>query len=146
MALKSKGDDVFVDSNFFCAFYNPKDTLHAKALNLAGKLKLSKARLWISNYIFLEVVTIISQRVGKKWGITIGEKIKNVDFVSNIHIDESMHCLSWELFKQVSRKDPSFVDVSIIAAMKAENIRMLLTFDKDLTQIAKSHKIKVLQS
>ena len=63
MEVKSKSDDVFVDSNFFCAFYNPKDALHAKALSLAEKLSLSKARLWISNYIFLEVVTIISQRL-----------------------------------------------------------------------------------
>lgn len=146
MAVKSKSNDVFVDSNFFCAFYNPKDTLHAKALSLAEKLSLSKARLWISNYIFLEVVTIISQRVGKKEGIIVGNKIKNVDFVSNIHIDESLHQLSWEFFKQVSKKDPSFIDVSIIAAMKTGDVRTLLTFDKDLIQIAKFSKIKVLQS
>lgn len=145
MAEISKGDNVFVDSNFFCAFYNPKDSLHIKALGLAEKLRFSKARLWISNYVFLEVVTIVSQRVGKKEGVTVGNKIKNVDFVSNIHIDESLHQLSWDLFKQVSKKDPSFVDMSIIAAMKAGNIQALLTFDKDLIQIARFSKVKVLQ-
>ncbi len=146
MAAKSKGDDVFVDSNFFCAFYNPKDSQHLKALSLAKKLSLSKVQLWISNYIFLEVVTIISQRVGKKEGIAVGNKIKNDDFVSNIHIDESLHQLSWEFFRQVSKKDPSFVDLSIIAVMKSRDIHTLLTFDKDLILIARFSKIKVISS
>jgi predicted nucleic acid-binding protein len=59
-------NDVFVDSNYFIALFNVSDTLHAEASALAENMVNRDVRLYISNYVMLEVLTVLSQRVVKK--------------------------------------------------------------------------------
>lgn len=126
-----KNKRVFVDSNFFIALLNPLDTLNNKALICSEKIKGELPTLVISNFIFLEIVTILSQRVNRKAAITFGTRLMQDNQIEIIHIDESLQEKSWKTFQETDRKNISFVDCSILTVMETEKINTLLTFDQE---------------
>jgi len=131
---------VFVDSNYFIAFFNPADALHRRAIVAAKKLYAEDAVFVISNFIFLEVVTVLSQRVGRESALRVGAYLLDDPKVEVIHIDSSLQEATWGIFRRVPGKDIGFVDCSILAVMHAEAIRLLLTFDvKDFRPLLRQY-------
>lgn len=134
-------NQIFVDSNFFVALFNPNDTQYAKALKISKYLDKNKIKLIISNYVFLEIVTVLSQKRGKKVSIDVGEYLQNVTNIKIIHIDEGLNQQTWNTFCAVQNKNISFVDCSTVVLMKAEGIEKLLTFDRDhFKKLQKIHR------
>ncbi len=123
--------EIFVDANFFIALFYSKDSLHKRAITISKKLKKESIQLVISNLIFAEVVTVISQRVSRDIAIHAGQEIFKNPAVRMVYIDEYLHNLSWQIFQEISKKDMSFVDCSILGVMRAEGIQKLLTFDRE---------------
>lgn len=132
---------VFVDSNYFIALGNPEDSLHEEADILSYQLVQDNVIIAITNFVFLEIVTVLSQRASRVMANRIGNDILQNQHVNIIHVTESLQTKSWEMFQKIERKNVSFVDCSIIATMEFEEIRSLLTFDKtDFTQFKQYHK------
>lgn len=123
--------EIFVDSNFFIALFYAQDSLHNKAKTIGMELRKNNLPLVISNLIFSEIVTVLSQRVAISVAIHAGKEIIESPIMRIVHVDEYLHSLSWQIFQEVSRKDMSFVDCSILAVMHAEGIQKLLTFDRE---------------
>jgi|SRR3989344_1774820 len=121
---------IFADSNFFIGLWNQADGLHAKAKEISGNLELHGIGLTISNFVFLEIVTILSQRRSRAIATAAGNYIFSDPRVRIVHIDETLHRTSWDIFQAAPQKNMSFVDCSIVAVMHAENIKRLLTFDR----------------
>jgi predicted nucleic acid-binding protein len=136
---------IFADSNYFVALFNPGDSLHRNALSIAKKLDAEKCSLVISNFVFLEAVTVIAQKRGRDIAVEMGKYFLNDNgSMEVIHIDEELQEYSWEIFQRENSKNISFVDCSIIAAMKSENISELLTFDlKDFKSFQKRYRFNL---
>lgn len=142
--MEARNKQVFVDSNFFIAFFNETDTLHQEALSIGAKLEKQKTELLISNFIFLEVVTVLSQRVNKAVALQVGRHLLSSPSIEIIHIDEVLHNHSWQIFQEVRNKNVSFVDCSIIATMKAEGVLELLTLDaEDFKKLQKKYRFRL---
>lgn len=124
-------NQIFVDSNFFVALFNSNDSQYAKALKLSKHLDEKGLLFTISNYIFLEIVTVLSQKRGKEVGNAVGEYLLTSSNIAIVHIDEKLNQETWDIFRTIKNKDISFVDCSTTAVMKAEGIAKLLTFDQD---------------
>lgn len=122
---------VFIDSNYFVAFFNINDTLHRSVVVLAKKLVSHKLTLVISNFIFLEVVTVLAQRVGKETAVLVGKHLLADPKIKMVQIDTTLQRDAWHIFQKIRSKNISFVDCSILAVMQAESITDLLTFDED---------------
>lgn len=120
---------VFADANYFVALFNPADSLKAQALAVAQDISDSGITLVISNFIFLEIVTILSQKADRAISIGAGQYLLKNKRIEIIHIDEQLHQQTWELFQKVDHKNISFVDCSTLVILQAENISRLLTFD-----------------
>lgn len=126
---------------FFIALYNALDTLHQQAKSISSQLKKENPQVYISTFTFIEVTTIISQRVGRKEAIVAGKDLLESGNFIYIHSTKAIEELSWTIFKEIGKKNISFVDCSIIAVMELENISSLLTFDKkDFTPLQKLYK------
>lgn len=121
---------VCADSNYFVALFNPADTRHNDAMVLTERLDGEKVPLVVSSLIFLEVVTVLSQRRDKQSAIAVGRHMLTHPLIEIIHIDESLHERAWQIFQTVQGKNVSFVDASILAVMEADGIVRLLTFDR----------------
>jgi predicted nucleic acid-binding protein len=125
-----RSERIFVDSNFYVAFYNPLDSLHETALATGRKLIDTHTSVMISSLVFLETVTVLSQRVDRLTAVDVGRFLRESPQVQITHIDEAVHDESWRIFQEIVQKDVSLVDCSIMAAMRAEGVDTLLTFDR----------------
>ncbi len=135
---------VFVDSNYFIALFNPFDNLHLKARKITEELVREKIPLVISNFIFLETATILSQKRGKEIAIEVGNYFFSNLTIEIVHIDESLQESSWKIFQEIKNKNMSFVDCSNIAVIKAEGISKLLTFDiEDFKKLQKKYRFSL---
>ncbi len=140
--MEKSNDKLFIDSNFFIALYNPLDTLNEKAKETSKQIQKDNPQTIISNFVFLEAVTVISQRAGRVVAIAAGKKL--IEAHSFIFINETQQRRSWEIFQQIQRKNVSFVDSSILAIMEQEEIRYLLTFYReDFLPLQKLYKFKL---
>lgn len=134
-------EKIYIDSNYFIALYNLEDANYAHAFQVSRHLDGKPLRLFTSNLVFAEVVTVLSQRVGKKTAIQTGNYLLSRADLSLLHIDEELQEESWRIFQRIEQKNISFIDCSIIAAMKTENITNLLTLDKkDFKQLQKHYR------
>jgi len=122
-------NSAFVDSSYFIALYNNGDALHQKARDAAGRLAASGQNVVTSNYVLLEVLTVLSQRIDRQLAIAAGQNISDATQIEVVHITETLHERSWQIFQSVERKNVSFVDCSIVAVMQYAGIQQLLTFD-----------------
>ena len=141
--MEENNSAVFVDSNYFIALGNPDDRLHSHALNITDLLDDGNVLVVISNLIFIEIVTVLSQRVGREIAWKVGRDLVEDPNVQIIHIDPEVQEESWEIFQKVAQKDISFVDCSTIAVMQSEGIDTLLTFDDDFQRLKKQFRFKL---
>ena len=133
-----ESDKIFADSNYFIALSHPDDAHYEKAVLAAVDLEREKVILVVSNYIFLEVVTVLAQKRGKNVSVEAGKYMLNDPRIEHIHIDDALQSDTWSIFQNVQKKNMSFVDCSILAVIKSEGIKHLLTFDeKDFQPLQK---------
>ena len=137
----AKNDKVFVDSSFLIALFNPPDTFHPKAVAISRKTIKERPQLYISNFVFLETVTVLSQRVNRKTAVVLGQHLLKDQQAKIIHVNQKLNTLAWEIFKEIKKKNVSFIDCSTLAIMKVEGIKKLLTFDqKDFAPLRQKHR------
>lgn len=127
---------IFIDTNFPCALYNEKDSLHEKARVIWPTLK--NFDYVVSNFILLEAYTILSQRASKVQAIAFGNYIRRENPYTIVWIDRSLEKDIWEIFKQIKDKNFSYVDASILAVIEREKISHLLSFDTGFIQLQKT--------
>lgn len=137
--------EIFVDSNFFIALFYAQDSLHHKAKTIGVELRKDNLPLIISNLIFSEIVTVLSQRVARSIAIHAGKEIIESPIMRIVYVDGYLHNLSWQIFQEIPRKDMNFVDCSILAVMRTEGIQKLLTFDReDFSPLKKHYSFELL--
>ncbi|MBI2645068.1 type II toxin-antitoxin system VapC family toxin [Candidatus Uhrbacteria bacterium] len=136
------GERIFIDSNYLVALFNPADSLHIHAKKIATQLDITKRDFVVSNFIFLEIVTVLSLRQGRRSACEAGEYLHSPS-IEMIHIDYVLQRETWNIFHSVQVKDVSFVDCSIIAVMYTEGIDTLLTFDSHFKKLQRDHRFKL---
>ena len=142
--MEERSSEIFVDSNFFIALLNSEDSLYEKAKSISKKLAERDVSYVISNLVFLEVITVTSMRSGRDTAVKGGNNLLQNSRVRLVHVDEELHEKSWKIFQETEGKNVSFIDCSIIAAMKAEDISTLLTFDKtDFATLQKQYRFSL---
>ncbi len=120
--------NVFTDASALISLFSEKDSNHQKALGMISKLD-KKSAFIISNYVFAEVVTILSQKEGRHKAIIIGDYIKRT--YHWINVDQEIEDLAWEIFKKQISKNVSFVDCTTFALFKKGVFDKAFSFDRD---------------
>lgn len=134
--MRTKSFNLFTDTSSLVALYSPLDINHEKALSLAEKYK--NCSYMISDYVFTEVVTIISQKVGKDESIKVGELLRN--FYTWIKVDDNIIDAAWVIFKKQKSKNVSFVDCTTFAIYQDGLFDKAFSFDSDF----KTNKVPVV--
>lgn len=121
---------LLIDTSALIAARNADDKNHKKAVALmAPALKGEYGKVFISDYIFDEAVTLAYIRTGnKKFAHDIGRfaraKPINLRFIEPVDFDRA-----WEIYQQFDDKNLSFTDCTNIALMERLDIEMLFTLD-----------------
>lgn len=128
---------IFIDASAAVSYFDVKDTNHVRALKISNQF--GKNKIITSNFVFAEIVTIVSQNAGKEVAIDAGNYIK--DIFSVIRIPTEIEDLAWDIFKKQTSKNVSFVDCTTIALFQKDIFDKLFTFDSDF----KKNKVAVLE-
>lgn len=128
--MKDLRKSILVDSSFLIAFYNPLDSQHAKTLRYVKDWDSGSIHFVITQYVFIETVTVLSLRAGRVISIMAGENMMEHKNLTILEQDQPAHSKAWEVFKSLEKKNMSFIDCSILATLQAESIGSLLTFDE----------------
>lgn len=120
-------DFVFFDTSAIYALINIKDPDHKKVESF---LKGFKGKLFITNYVFDESITLIRVRLGFDKAVSMGDILLKSPQVEKIWVTPSDEKEAWELF--ISRKDKSysFTDCTSFIVMRRLKIKKYLALDE----------------
>ena len=135
---------IIIDTNVICALYNREDSLYEKAQRV--KPLFTEYKPVVSNFILVEIYTILSQRVSKKFSIEFGENIDRDRVFTVVWINRKLEKDVWSIFASIKDKNFSYVDASILAVMKKEKIKHLLSFDAGFEGIQEQFRFKLIGS
>ncbi|WP_457554992.1 type II toxin-antitoxin system VapC family toxin [Candidatus Pyrohabitans sp.] len=129
---------AFIDTSAIVAYYNSRDQHHTQAVEILSRaIKGEYGRLFISDYVFDEAVTVTLVRT-KNLGLALmlGEVLLNSE-IEILRVDEDAFTLAWEIFRDAKM---SFTDCTSLALMRLYGIPTIITFDRGFA----AHGIRVL--
>ena len=127
---------VLIDTSALIAARNAEDRNHKSAVdNMTSALKGEYGKVFTSDYIFDEAVTLAYMRTGsKRFALDIGLFARarpiTMRFIEPIDFDRA-----WELYNQYDDKNLSFTDCTNIALMERLDIESMFTFDSEFKGI-----------
>jgi predicted nucleic acid-binding protein len=124
---------IVLDTSFVVAYFNTNDQNHGRAVDTAKALAIKNPELYITDYIFGEIVTVSLLRLKDiKKAAKIGNAVlRSCNIIS---ADRNVFDEAWDMFSR-QKLWLSFVDCITVATMREQRIREIATFDKDFTKI-----------
>lgn len=125
---------LFLDSSFFIALLNEKDSEHHRAVEVFDEVASgSMGSVYTSDYVFDEAVTFTLTRTGRpdlalRMGrLILGEGTPPLAAV--VMVDDTVFAESWRIFQRLAAKGLSFTDCTSLALMKSFRVDRILSFD-----------------
>ena len=132
---------LFVDTGVFYAQQDEHAPRHERAHEaIRAVVDGSHGRLYTSEYVFDEAVTLIRQRTGRfEDATTVGDRIRGVDPFPQafdlLFVAETVFHRAWQVFERYDDQSLSFTDASTIALVDRYDIDAVLSFDDDFDGI-----------
>lgn len=119
---------VFLDADLLVALHDLSDLLHKDALQYFEMMSIGNIKPYLSTDVVGEVLTMISQRVGKSKALSLLNEFRSGKYVI-VHPDEQLVYKGEEIFRRVKSKNVSYSDCLSFAIMKAYAIEWVCSFD-----------------
>jgi len=124
-------DKIIIDTSAFYALASASDEFHPKAKTIYERLVDQKIELYTSSYIFVESAALIQHRLGFPALETFVESVK--ESLHFLWINRRTHWQAWEILKETSGRELSFVDCTTVVLAKALGASVF-AFDEDFRQ------------
>lgn len=127
----------FVDTSAFYALEDSDDQHHEEAGEIRRAIKrgdLSVRRLYTSNFVLDETLTLLRMNLGHGHAVDFGERLKESEIVALTRIDEELEERAWEIFKAHGDKKYSFTDCTSFALMEELSVNRTFAFDENFEQ------------
>lgn len=131
----------FVDSSYLISLLLDTDSNHFEALDLSQSIC---GNLYISNYVFQEVITVVSKLRDSDFILNWLDKIYESKSFNIIYSSFSLDTKTIELILTVKNKNISFIDYSNIIFMKEYEFDKLLAFDSHFKKLQKYHDFEII--
>jgi len=120
---------IFVDTSFWVALRNRRDSHHAEAAALVGAH--GRAQLVTTNHVRGETWTFLRRRAGHRSAISFLDAIGRAERLRIVHVTENQEqqALSW--LRRRDDREYSFVDATSFTVMRSLRVREALAFDND---------------
>lgn len=123
----------FVDTSFWCALYDRRDVNHDDAASLWKAFSVLPLRLFTSEYIFDETMTLIRRRIDHKGAVNLGEAILKSETLVLLEVTEEIRSEGWKLFVKYADQCFSFTDCTSFALMQTHGLQNALAYDRHFT-------------
>jgi predicted nucleic acid-binding protein len=125
---------VMLDTSFVVAYYNTRDQNHEHAAKTAKLLATQNYPLYITDYIFGEIITVSFfklKSLGK--AVHVGKMV--LESCNLLHTEKEIFEQAWKIFSEQKLR-LSFVDCTTVAAMRGQKMQKIATFDGDFSKIS----------
>ena len=124
---------IMLDTSFVVAYLNTRDQNNPLSAKTAKILADQNPELYVTNYIFGEIVTVIFLKLKNlKKAIDMGKMV--LRSCNLVHVDKYVFEYAWKIFSEQKLR-LSFVDCTTIATMEDQKIRKIATFDSDFIKV-----------
>lgn len=124
---------LFIDTTAFMALYDRSDRYHASTIRYWRSLREKRVKLWTSEYILDETLTLIRKRVGHGEAVAFGNSIRTGK-TDVLEVTRDIRDTAWEIFVRYSDKDFSFTDCTSFALMRQIAVKKAFSFDRHFAQ------------
>jgi uncharacterized protein len=118
---------IFIDTSAILAFMNEDDEFYKDSFNIFSQLLEERSKIISSNYILLETMVILKNRIGVEAVKVLRNDILPV--IKICWIDEDIHNYCVNIQIAADREKVSLVDYTSFEIMQRLNIRWAFTFD-----------------
>jgi predicted nucleic acid-binding protein len=128
---------LFVDTSALVAIEDLDDTNHGRAVKFRETVREGDTefrRLYTSNYVIDETLTLLRYHCGHSVAVTFRKTIESSKLVQVLWVTESLEKSAWNIFEKRPDKEYSFTDCTSFALMDAEAIRNAFAFDDHFYQ------------
>lgn len=133
---------IIIDSSYLISTAIKQDSNHHLAPYFHIQIYAYQS-LYITNYIFAEVSTVLSQRLGKiQSGIILQRAL--LDKIAIIHVSEKIDKQIRSEFLTLKDKNISYVDLSTSMIAKINKISAVATFDKHFKKLGEKYGFDVV--
>ena len=123
---------VFVDTSAFFAYVNRNDQNHLSAKEIFTWLIREQAKLICTNYVLLETVALLQNRLGMLVVKDFQESV--VPLLRIEWVDEELHQASVAALLTANRRHLSMVDCTSFTAMRRLGIGTVFAFDQHFVE------------
>ena len=118
----------FIDSCIFIAAFNQKDIHHQAAKKILVAITTGKIKnIYLSDYVFDEVVTYLKKKMSSEVAIQASEALLNSHHLNFLYMNEQIFNATFHILKMYD--DLSYTDSSIVVMMKNYQIQYVYSFD-----------------
>ena len=119
--------NVFVDTSGFYAVLDADDEKHDAARSVWKKILESPNRLFTSNYVLVETLALLQNRIGME---CVGVFTADILPLVNVFwVDEGAHNSAHHALLVSARRNLSLVDIVSFEAMRRLNLAQVFCFD-----------------
>lgn len=129
---------LFVDTSYIYAVMNSSDSNHHKANDIENRGLDDSDIIYIGTNIISEIITIVSQRMGKSIAKELLGEIRSGSYCI-VHVDEQLTEKAEHIFSSIESKNVSYADCVSFAIMNEFNLEWVLGFDKHFSNQGFKH-------
>ena len=124
-------NDVFADTSFYVAFLNPRDSLHARAAQLAQSLR---GRVVTSEYVLIETGNYLSRSGDRQSFVALVQQLRAAPNVEIKTSSPDLFARGFELYSRRADKQWSLTDCLSFVVMQDMVLTDALTADHHFEQ------------
>ena len=121
---------IFVDSGAFYARFDRRDQFHRRAVSAWRDLEQGNDRLYTSNFVLDELLTLLGRRVGYAFAAERGRSIYASRSLEIVRPDAPAEQQALEHFEKYADQRVSFTDCVSFVLTKQHGIRRAFSFDR----------------
>lgn len=124
-------NNIFVDTSALYALFNAKAKEHIETKSFFNNFK---GRVFITNYIFDEIITLVNVKAGHEKAVFVGNILLKSPQIEKIWVTPDDEKKAWELFVLRNDKSYSFTDCTSFIVMRRAKILKCLALDSHFRQ------------
>lgn len=122
---------IFVDTSFWVALRNRRDSSHASARTLLARHAAEP--LLTSNYVRGETWTFLRRRAGHRSAVDFLDSVDRSPRLRLVVVSPDLETAALRWLRRHDEREYSFVDATSFALMRSLRIKDTLAFDGDFT-------------
>ena len=123
-----------VDTSAFYALEDASDAHHGQAVALRDGLKDPRFRLFTTNLVLAESITLLTYRLGAEHAVRFADLAYSSERLQVIRMTEDLERAAVERLRRTRDDELSFVDASLIECVERWDIDRIFAFDRDFVR------------